>query len=113
MMLTSQNIKKLSKAVIEKRKNFIIEEINDSCIRLAINNEEYPWHYHSNSDELFVVLEGELTVKFREQDPVILRPNDSLLVPAGIVHKTCPKGRTVNLCFEKTNADTHFLGDKE
>lgn len=111
-MLSSQNIKKLSNAVTEKRKNFIIEEINDSCIRLAINHEEYPWHFHSNSDEFFVVLEGELTVKFRDREPITLQPNDSLLVPAGIIHKTCPKGRTVNLCFEKTNADTHFVDDK-
>lgn len=112
-MLISQNLKKLSNAVTEKRKNFIIEKMNDSCIRLAINHDEYPWHYHSNSDELFVVLEGELTVKFREHDPVTLQPNDSLLIPAGVVHKTCPKGRTVNLCFEKTNADTHFVEDEK
>lgn len=108
-MLISQNIKKLSNAVTEKRKNFIIEEVNDSCIRLAINHEEYPWHFHPNSDELFVVLEGELTVKFRDREPVTLQPNDSLLVPAGVIHKTCPKGRTVNLCFEKTDAKTQFF----
>lgn len=112
-MYISQNIKKLSNAVTENRKNFIVEEVNDHCMRLAINHEEYPWHLHSNSDELFVVLEGELTVKFRDREPVTLQPYDSLLVPAGVIHKTCPKGRTVNLCFEKSDADTQFIEDQK
>ena len=109
VMLTSRNIKDLSDAVTEQRKNFVVDEVNDSCLRLAVNHEEYPWHFHSNSDELFVVLEGELTVEFRDRDSVTLRPNDSLLVPAGVVHKTCPRGRTVNLCFERTDAETQFV----
>ena len=110
-MSTLQNIKDLSDAVTEQRKNFVVDEVNDSCLRLAVNHEDYPWHFHSNSDELFMMLEGELIIEFRDRESVTLRPNDTLLVPAGVVHKTCPKGRTVNLCFEKTDADTQFVDE--
>ena len=69
----------------------------------------YPWHYHSRSDELFLVLEGELTVEFQDHEPITLKTNDTLVVPAGVVHKTEAHGRTVNLCFENTDADTQFV----
>ena len=61
------NLKELSDIVNESHKNFIVSEINDSCLRLAVNEGEYPWHYHSNSDELFIVLEGELTIEFQDE----------------------------------------------
>ena len=112
-MSVSQNIKDLSDAVSEQRQNFVVSEVNDSCLRLAVNHEEYPWHFHANSDELFIVLEGELVVDFRDRESVTLKSNDTLLVPAGVVHKTCPKGRTVNLCIEKTDADTQFIEEVE
>ena len=109
MMFSPQNLKELSDAVTEGHKNFVVEEVNGSCLRLAVNEQDFPWHFHSNSDELFLVLEGELTVEFRERESVTLRPNDTLLVPAAVIHRTCPKGRTVNLCFESTDADTQFV----
>ena len=108
-MSVPKNLKHLSDAVTEQRRNFIVDEVNDSCLRLAVNHEDYPWHLHSNSDELFIMLEGELTIEFRDRDPVTLRPNDTFLVSAGVVHRTLPKGRAVNLCFEKTNSDTQFV----
>ncbi len=108
-MPTLQNIKNLSDAVTEQRKNFVVNKVNDSCLRLAVNHEDYPWHFHSNSDELFLMLEGELTIEFPDRQSVTLRPNDTFFVPAGTIHRTCPKGRTVNLCFEKIDADTQFI----
>lgn len=89
--------------------NFIVNEINDSCLRLAVNEGEYPWHYHSNSDELFIVLEGELRIEFQDQPMVTLKPNDTFLVPKGLIHKTTANGRTVNLCIEKLESDSVFV----
>ena len=89
--------------------NFIVSEINDSCLRLAVNEGEYPWHYHSNSDEFFIVLEGELTIEFQNKPMVTLKPKDTILVPKGLIHKTVAHGRTVNLCFEKLESDSVFV----
>lgn len=109
MKLSPINLKSLSDAITDPRKNFSINKINDSCLRLAVNTYVYPWHYHPNSDELFIVLDGELTVEFREQDPVTLKPNDILLIPAGIIHQTLPNGRTVNLCVEQADTKTCLI----
>lgn len=51
------------KAVTELYRNTVISKVNDSCLRLAVFNEVYQWHYHPKSDELFVV-EGCLAINF-------------------------------------------------
>jgi mannose-6-phosphate isomerase-like protein (cupin superfamily) len=104
-----KNLKKLSDTVNKSHENFIVSEINDSCLRLAVNKGEYPWHYHSNSDELFIVLEGEMTIEFQDDPMVTLKPKDTFLIPKGKIHKTNANGRTVNLCFEKLEADSVFV----
>jgi mannose-6-phosphate isomerase-like protein (cupin superfamily) len=108
-MESTKNLKCLSDAVTKVHENFIVSEVNDSCLRLAVNEGEFPWHYHSNSDELFIVLEGELTIEFRDKQSVSLKPQDTFLVHKGITHRTRATGRTVNLCIEKTESDTIFV----
>jgi mannose-6-phosphate isomerase-like protein (cupin superfamily) len=108
-MESIKNIKSLSDEVCEMHKNFVVDEVNDSCLRLAVNKGEFPWHYHSNSDELFIVLEGELSIEFRDKPAITLKAQDTFLVTKGIIHKTIAKGRTVNLCIEKTESDTILI----
>lgn len=108
-MAIPKNLKELSDAVKKSHENFIVNEINDSCLRLAVNEGEYPWHYHSNSEEFFIVLEGELTIEFQDEPMVTLKPKDTLLIPKGKFHKTKANGRTVNLCFEKLDSDSVFV----
>ena len=108
-MLSIKNLKNLSDEIHITHENFIVSEINDSCLRLAVNEGEFPWHYHSNSDEFFIILEGELIIEFQDSPMITLKPNDTFLVPKGIIHKTTANGRTVNLCFEKLESDTVFI----
>ncbi len=35
-------------------------------------NGEYKWHYHENTDELFMVLEGQLIIEFKDNDTIYL-----------------------------------------
>jgi mannose-6-phosphate isomerase-like protein (cupin superfamily) len=108
-MKSIKNLKNISNDVHKIHENFIVSKINDSCLRLAVNEGEYPWHYHSNSDELFIVLEGELTIEFQDNPFVILKPMDTFLVLKGLIHKTIANGRTVNLCFERLDSDSIFI----
>ncbi len=84
---------------------------DDHCLRLAVNQDStYDWHPHPDTDELFVVLEGELVVEARGAGAVTLRPGDTFTVPAESIHRTIARGRTVNLCFESKAATTVFTG---
>lgn len=96
-------------AVTEPYQNSVLNRINDGCLRLSVLQEQYPWHKHPHSDELFLVVEGCLRVEFKEGSPIELGPLQALTVPAGVIHRTRGVGRTVTLCFEQLAAETVFL----
>lgn len=100
-----------AKAVTEDYRNQVLNRVNDSCLRLAVFEGKYRWHVHPASDELFVVLEGAIIVEFKEGSSIRIGPLQAATVPAGVVHRTIGVGRTVNLCFEKVQAETVFLDE--
>lgn len=93
----------------ESYRNEVLSNVNDNCMRLAVFDGEYRWHQHSDSDELFLVVEGKLLVDLAGRDSLELGPWQCAVVPAGTVHRTRTVGRTVNLTFEKRQAKTAFL----
>jgi mannose-6-phosphate isomerase-like protein (cupin superfamily) len=66
----------------------IIAELNDYKVQLVKAQGELVWHKHDDTDELFLLLTGRLTMQMREGD-VELEPGDLLVVPKGVEH--CPK----------------------
>jgi mannose-6-phosphate isomerase-like protein (cupin superfamily) len=65
-----------------------VTSINDYDVKVVKLQGEFVWHSHPETDELFLVLAGELTIQLRDRD-VVLRPNDVYVVPRGVEH--CPK----------------------
>lgn len=62
--LSKRNFKTISDQVTKDYDNFILENINSNhCLRIAVMQCEYKWHYHKTMDELFIVLEGELKIE--------------------------------------------------
>lgn len=49
---------------------------------------EFVWHTHDETDELFLVISGELTIQLRDGD-VTLGPGQMFVVPRGVEH--CPR----------------------
>lgn len=46
---------------------------------------EFAWHTHEDTDELFLVMDGELTIQLRDGN-VTLRPGQMFVVPRGVKH---------------------------
>ncbi len=63
----------------------IIGEVNDSYIKLAKFKDEFVWHVHEHEDEMFYVIQGTLTIRFRDGD-VVLREHECMIVPKGVEH---------------------------
>jgi mannose-6-phosphate isomerase-like protein (cupin superfamily) len=95
--------------VTESYKNQVLLNINADCMRLSVFEGQYRWHQHPDSDELFLVVEGQLQIEFESGAHVTLREWQSIVVPAGTVHRTRAVGRTVNITYEKQNAQTVFV----
>jgi mannose-6-phosphate isomerase-like protein (cupin superfamily) len=85
--------------------NFIVSEVNDHALRLAVINGEFHWHKHEDCDELFYVLEGELFIDLESDKTVSLKPGEIFTIPANTMHRTRSNERTVNICFEKASND--------
>ena len=64
----------------------LVAKVNDTDIRLSKIQGEFVWHHHDNTDELFLVLEGELLLRLPDRD-VRLRKGEMLVVPRGVEHK--------------------------
>ena len=63
----------------------IVGELNDSYVKLVKVKGEFQWHHHDNEDELFLVVSGKLTIRFRDGD-VHLQEGEFVIVPKGIEH---------------------------
>jgi mannose-6-phosphate isomerase-like protein (cupin superfamily) len=65
----------------------VIATLNDYEVKLARLNGEFVWHTHEDTDELFLVIDGHLTIQLRDGD-VTLGPGQLFVVPRGVEH--CP-----------------------
>jgi mannose-6-phosphate isomerase-like protein (cupin superfamily) len=65
----------------------VVARLNDYEIKLAKLKGEFVWHTHDDTDELFLVISGVLTIQLRDGD-VVLRPGQLYIVPKGVEH--CP-----------------------
>jgi mannose-6-phosphate isomerase-like protein (cupin superfamily) len=66
----------------------IVARLNDYEVKIVRVQGEFVWHTHDDTDELFLVLDGELTIQVRDGD-VVLHPGELYVVPRGVEH--CPK----------------------
>jgi mannose-6-phosphate isomerase-like protein (cupin superfamily) len=96
-------------AVTERYRNMVVNGVNDHCMRLAVFEDVYGWHYHPTSDEMFVVVSGCLAIDLKDNRELRLDPWQCVTIPAMTIHRTRALGRTVNLCFEKFAAETVFV----
>ena len=65
----------------------VVARMNDYEIKVVKVRGEFTWHTHEDTDELFLVIAGELTVRLRDGD-VELGPGQLFVVPRGVEH--CP-----------------------
>jgi len=64
----------------------VIAEMNNYQFKLARLEGEFVWHQHEETDETFIVLEGELSIDL-ESGPVVLRAGEMLVIPKGMRHR--------------------------
>lgn len=77
----------------------IIAELNGQHVKVAKLNGEFVWHAHAQEEELFLVLEGELEMHFRDRI-VQLQRGELIVVPRGTEHKPVARGEVHVLLFE-------------
>lgn len=83
-------------------------KVNSSVLRLGVFEGEYHLHKHDSDDEVFFVLEGEITLE-TENGAFQLQPFEGICVPKGTLHRPISPRRSVVLMIE--NEGIQPLGD--
>jgi len=65
----------------------VVAEMNDYQFKLVKLAGEFVWHRHDDTDEVFIVIRGEMEIGFRDST-VTLRAGEMFVVPRGIEHIT-------------------------
>ena len=106
------NLIETAAAVAGPYANFALANVNDHVIRMSVMTESFYWHRHPNSDETFLVLEGELLIDIGDKT-VTLRRGDMMTVPKNVPHRTRPgTARSVNLTVELMTMETIRLDQR-
>lgn len=104
--LTLLNPAQLGQTITEDYSNLPISLVNDHVVRLSIMTQPYYWHFHPNSDESFLGVEGILVIELEDQI-IELYPGQLFTIPRNPLHQTRPKAeRSVNLTFEHQDMET-------
>ena len=64
----------------------VVAEMNDYQFKLVKLEGDFIWHDHQDTDETFIVLDGELRLDFRD-GAVTLKAGEMFVVPRGVEHK--------------------------
>ncbi|EJN04450.1 cupin domain-containing protein [Phyllobacterium sp. YR531] len=80
------NLSKKFELFSEQWQPKVIAEMNDYQFKIARLEGDFIWHDHKDTDETFIVLEGELRIDFRD-GAVTLKAGEMYVVPKGIEHK--------------------------
>jgi mannose-6-phosphate isomerase-like protein (cupin superfamily) len=64
----------------------VVAELNDYQFKVVRLEGDFVWHSHADTDEAFVVIEGELRIDFRDGE-VRIAAGEMFVVPKGVEHK--------------------------
>lgn len=80
----------------------IVARFNDSDIMVVRVKDEFVWHSHPETDDFFLVIEGELDIELRDRT-VTLKAGELYVVPRGVEHRpVARRGEARILIIEPT-----------
>lgn len=111
------NVKQKLSLINEYWSPKIIGELNDHQIKIAKLKGEFIWHKHDHEDEMFYIIDGELTIEFRDRK-LYLTPGEFCIVPRGVEHRPVAKDEVSIILVEpastlNTGNVMHQLTEKE
>lgn len=86
MVDTAINLKEKLTRFSEHWSPRVIAEMNDYQFKLAKIQGEFVWHTHAETDEVFIVLDGEMSLEFRDKS-IRLSTGEMYVVPKGVEHR--------------------------
>lgn len=91
----------------------VIAEMNDYQFKVVKLQGDFVWHDHKDTDETFIVIEGDLRIDFRD-DVVHISTGKMLIIPKGVEHKPYAENEVKVLLIEPRGVlnTGHERGDR-
>ena len=77
----------------------VIAEMNDYQFKLVKIKDDFVWHNHQDTDEVFIVIEGFMTIDFIDRK-INLKKGEMIVVKKGEDHKPYSKEECKVLIIE-------------
>jgi mannose-6-phosphate isomerase-like protein (cupin superfamily) len=77
----------------------VMAEMNDYQFKIVKILGDFLWHDHPDTDETFIVLDGELRIDMRDGH-VLVRAGEMFVVPRGVEHKPCAEREVQMMLIE-------------
>ena len=68
----------------------VIAELNNYQFKLVKILNDFVWHKHDDTDEVFIILKGKIFIEF-ENETVELNEGEMIVVPKGTKHRPYAK----------------------
>lgn len=81
--------------------NQTLTTVGESAVRLGVIEGEFHWHQHGDTDEFFLVLDGQLLIDVAGGETITLERHQGFTVPKGLEHRTRAPRRTAILMVER------------
>jgi mannose-6-phosphate isomerase-like protein (cupin superfamily) len=82
----------------------VVARLNDHEVKLVRMEGEFVWHRHPDTDEMFLVVDGRLTIQLRDGD-VELGPGQLHVIPRGVEHCPLAHGEVRALIIEPVGVE--------
>jgi quercetin dioxygenase-like cupin family protein len=80
--------------------------VNDHHVKIAKVDGGFIWHAHPNSDELFYLFDGKLTLEIEGRDPVVMEVGDVFVVPKGVRHRPVAENASIMMMEHESTVNT-------
>ncbi|KAF4435896.1 cupin 2 conserved barrel protein [Fusarium austroafricanum] len=97
----------------EKWSPRLIAAVNDHHVKVAKIDGEFIWHAHPDSEELFYLLSGKLTMEIQGEDPVVMKEGDMYVVPKGVTHRPVAENAVIMMVEREGTVNTGDQTDSD
>ena len=110
MSIAAVNLKQKLSTFSEHWSPKIVSSFNDNDVMVVKVKGEFVWHSHDDTDDFFLVLDGQITIQTDDGD-ILVKAGELYVVPKGVRHRPVAKEEAHILLIEPK--DTPNTGDAE
>jgi mannose-6-phosphate isomerase-like protein (cupin superfamily) len=110
--MTAINLNQYVANLAEPWQPITVAQYNGNDVMVARGSGAYDWHMHDNSDDLFLVLQGEVVLEMRDNDVltrVTLKAGEMHVVPQGLVHRPVASDDAYFVLIERKGINSEML----